>query len=436
MILSETHIIDSNHTFFKEIDNLSFLAKNLYNKANYIIRQKFIETTKLKDLNLVEHATYLNYYSINRILIDNNDYDYYMLPTRVANQVLMDLDKNWKSFFKTIKDWGKNKHKYKGKPNLPKYKHKVKGRYCVKYELGAISKTMLLKEGKIKLSKTNIVIPFINHKRGILKQVSITTSNTNVYKINIIYEVEINDLNLSKENIISIDLGVNNLMTLTSNVFGFRPTIVNGRILKSINQFYNKVIGEINNELSEIKHFTSKRSKKVTHNREMKINDYFHKSSKFVIDLCIKHNIGKIVIGKNEGWKQEVNIGKKNNQNFVGIPYNKLISKIKYKGELVGIEVKEMDESYTSKASFIDLDVVPTYSKNNNIKYNFSGKRFSRGLYRSKNNIIINSDVNGSYNILRKELFEMGKEFTHDDIVVLAVIPVRVKSTNDFHRNL
>jgi IS605 OrfB family transposase len=192
-------------------------------------------------------------------------------------------------------------------------------------------------------------------------------------------------------------------MTLTSNKCGLKPQIINGRPLKSINQFYNKKLSEYKSKLpfknkEQLK--TSKRIKRLTTKRNCKIEDYLHKASKLVVDFCIINQIGRIVIGKNKQWKTESNIGDKNNQNFVQIPFNKLISMIEYKARLKGIVLIVREESYTSKASFLDSDNIPVYKKEK--EYTFSGKRIKRGLYKSKKGLIINADVNGGYNIIRK----------------------------------
>lgn len=427
MYLVEKHRINKSHSLFKEIDNLCFLSKNLYNRANYLVRQEFIETSKLKESGLTETAIYFNYNSINRMMIDNNDVDYCALPRKVSNQVLMSLDSNWTSFFRSIKDYVKCPSKYNGKPSLPKYKHKTKGRYFLKYEKGAIS-TKLLKKGIIKLSKTNIEIPFIAlQKDNNLSLIEVRiVPKLNNYVIEIVYEKKEEKYDLDYNNILGIDLGINNLMTLTSNIKGLKPEIVNGRPLKSINQYYNKQLSKFKSQLPYYKEGeqlkTSNKIKSLTTKRNSKVDDYLHKASKYIIDYCLMNNIGTIVIGKNKQWKNEINLGSKNNQNFVQIPFNKLISFIDYKGYLKGILVVVREESYTSKASFIDLDEIPTYSKNSEIEYKFSGKRIIRGMYRSKEGRKINADVNGSYNIIRKEF----PNCFADGIEGVAVHPVRV----------
>lgn len=205
-------------------------------------------------------------------------------------------------------------------------------------------------------------------------------------------------------------------MTLTSNKRGLKSLIVNGRPLKSINQFYNKQKASMQSELPD-KLYTSKRINKLTLKRELKINDYLHKASNFLINWCLENELNTVILGYNEFWKTEINIGKRNNQNFVNIPFEKLAWMIEYKSRKVGITLKKHEESYTSKCSFLDLEVIKKHE-------NYLGKRIKRGLFMSGGSLLINSDVNGSLNILRKAVptaFANGIEG-------IAVYPERIKS--------
>jgi putative transposase len=420
MILIEKHIIDNNNPFFKEIDNLCFLGKNLYNRANFIVRQTFIETSKLKEEGKCDHAIYFGYYDLKKIL--KSDENYKSLPAKVSSLVLMKLDKNWKSFFKSIKDWKKNPHKYTGKPSLPNYKNKLNGRVMLEYELGAISKPYLKKHKQVKLSKTNLIIPFINNTNK-LNQVRIVPINKIEYKIEIVYEKQENyEVDFPDNSYVGVDLGVNNLITITSNKKGVRPVLINGRPIKSINQFYNKTKSKLMSELpnkskveldeyklnygkegsKQVKH--SKKINQLTNKRNGKIEKYFHQTSNYLIDFCLNNEIKTICVGKNKFWKQGVNNGKKNNQSFVSIPFSKLIDQILYKAKLNGLIVILTEESYTSKASFMNMDEIPIYGgENDENLYNFSGYRQHRGLYKIKGEkTTINADVNGSFNIIRK----------------------------------
>ncbi len=385
MQLVERHIIKRGHNFFDECDTLCFASKNLYNCANYNIRQGFIFG-----------KTYSNYNLLDRALKETIEYK--ALPAKVAQQVLRVLERNWRSFFAASAEWRENPGKFTGRPKLPKYKDKQKGRNLVVYTIQSISKKSL-RAGIIALSKTNIKIP-TKITPTLVKEVRIVPG-TDCYIIEVIYE-QINNLSAKNNGAIaSIDLGLNNLIALTSNQVEFEPILVNGRPLKSINQFYNKKKASLQEKLPrDIK--SSKRILRLTRCRNQKINNYLHHTSQFIVNTLITNSIETLVIGKNPGQKQQINIGKSNNQNFVNIPHSKLIAQLTYKCKLVGIKVVETEESYTSVSSFLDNDSIPVYGDNNAKSFEFSGKRIKRGLYRRQTGKLINSDVNASYNILRK----------------------------------
>lgn len=402
MKLVERHAIGKEHRLYKEIDNLAFLSKNLYNAANYLIRQEFINNHK-----------YLSNPEVYHLIKGSVDYKY--LPAKVSNQVLRILDKNWKSFFAATEHYKTNPEKFLGRPKLPKYKDKLKGRNLVVYELGAISKRGL-RNGLVKLSQTNIAI---TTKQNCIKEARLIPRCNN-YVIEVVYEKEEKSAD-NKNRVAGIDLGLSNLATISSNVVGFKPLIINGRPLKSINHFYNKqrAIQQSKLQNQYPKRYVSNRIDRLTSCRDYKVDTFLHQASRTVINYLLQNQIGTLVMGKNPEWKQEINIGKKNNQNFVQIPHARFIQQLTYKAELVGIRVVVNEESYTSKASFLDLDDLPCYEKG--IKHSFSGKRIKRGMYRSSKGTLINADLNGSYNIIRKAI---PKAFA-EGIEGLAVIPFR-----------
>jgi putative transposase len=204
---------------------------------------------------------------------------------------------------------------------------------------------------------------------------------------------------------VAIDLGVTNLAAITSNRVGFIPRLVNGRTLKAINQWYNKHMKELTLCLPKAERDrVTKQMERITNHRNRQINHYLHAASKTIIDFLVKQGVGTIIIGKNPLWKQEAGMGRRNNQNFVQLPHARFIDMLTYKAELVGIKVEVQEESYTSKASFLDLDPIPTYQPDDETEYTFSGKRTGRRnrLFRTKDGQLICADVNGSYNILRK----------------------------------
>ncbi len=384
MRLVERHIIQKNHRFYAEIDRLCFLSKNLYNYANYLVRQSFIFEN-----------TYRNYHEIQKTLQSQQDYQ--AMPAKVSQQVLMILDRNWISFKESNLAYRKTPSKFKARPRLPGYKHKVKGRNVVVYTGQAISKKQL-KQGIINPSKTAIYLK-TKVEPSKIKQVRLVPK-LNHYVIEVIYSANKQQYELEENLYASIDIGLNNLATLTFNQAGIKPLLINGKPLKSINQYYNKVKSSLQSLLEENQ--SSQKLKKLCNKREFKINDYLHKASRLIIDNLINQKIGTLIIGHNPDWKQKINLGKRNNQSFVSIPYNKLIEMLSYKAKMVGIKVIITEESYTSKASFLDNDPLPVYQKGQKNQVTFSGKRVKRGLYRTGTRKLINADVNGSLNIMKK----------------------------------
>ena len=363
----ERHIVKENSPFWKQIDQLCFLSKNLYNYANYLIRQSFIFDKVYLGFNQVYHLV-------------KEQPDYQALPRKVSQQVLRVLAQNWKSFFEANKAYQSNPDKFTGLPKLPKYKHKTQGRNLLIYTSQAIVKQTLAK---------NIVGARIIPRVG-------------QYIIEIVYERAENHTVTNPEAIAAIDIGVDNLATLTSNQPGFVPILVNGRPLKSLNQFYNKTKAFLQSQLPD-KQQTSKRIKQLTAKRNNRVDSYLHFSSRWIIDYLDSRGISQLIIGQNPLWKQFVNNGKKNNQSFVNIPHARFVKMLIYKGAMKGIKVICEEESYTSKASFLSLDYIPNYGSEGARQIKFSGYRESRGMYKIKGEKTrINADVNGSYNIMRK----------------------------------
>ena len=326
------------------------------------------------------------------------------LPAKVSSTVLLMIQKNFKSYFKSAAEFKKNPSKFKGKPRLPRYLDVKIGRYFVSYTNQAFSKRVFKKTGKISLSKTNIEF---NTKISDINQIDCIriVPKNNQFVIEVIYTIpDTNKLDDNKR-YASIDLGVNNLMAVASNVKGLQPIIINGKPLKSMNQFYNKKLAHYQSILAKADKKTSKRTIKLTNKRKEKIDNYMHKASNEIIIHCKKNNINTVIIGKNDGWKQEANMGAKNNQKFVNIPHSRLIEMISYKCEIEGINILQQEESYTSKASFLNSDIIPTYKNGDKTNYEFSGYRERRGMYKVKGSKVrINADVNGALNILKKAI--------------------------------
>jgi len=382
MLVAERHIIKKGHRFWAEIDNLSWQSKNLYNSANYLIRQ-----------NLIYGHGYLTYNQMASLMKETEQYQ--ALPAKVSQQVLRGLDRNWQSFFAASSEFKSHPDKFLGKPKIPGYKEPKKGRNLLVYTIQAISKVGI-RQGLVKLSGTSIALPTRVAER--IAEVRIVPK-CDCYVIEVIYEKTEQFLALN-EKIAAIDLGIDNLMAVTSNQPDFIPLLINGRPLKSLNQFYNQRRAKLQSLLKGNRQ-SSQRICRLTRCRNQKIDDYLHQASRYLVNLLVDQEITTLVIGKNDGWKQEVNLGKVNNQKFVTIPHARLIEMISYKCQLEGISVILQEESYTSASNFLNDDPLPVYGQITE-KPVFSGKRIKRGLYCTDKGILVQSDVMGSYNILRK----------------------------------
>lgn len=377
MQLVEKHIIRKQHKLWSYCDYLALQSKHLYNCATYIQRQYFFKTKKYYNSIDIYHQT-------------KTLEAYRYLPSKVSKQIVRNVSETWKGWLKALKDWSKYPDKYLGKPKIPKYKHFKRGRYVVIYPIDAISKPAL-KKGIIKLSQTQIEFPTSAKN---INQVRIVPKLDH-YVIEVVYTVD-TPASSGGRYVAGVDIGLNNLMAITSNHPGLKPLLINGRPLKSINQFFHKrlAVSQSKQAWRQIKQLNSK--------RDRRIDNYLHTSSRRVIDWCLLNDISQLIIGNNPLWKQNINIGKKNNQEFTKIPHAKLINLLTYKAQLVGITVVLTEESYTSKASALDGDFLPIYKATSEVKPVFSGKRTHRGLYKTNTARTINADTNGSMNIARK----------------------------------
>lgn len=403
----ERHLIKPSSNLYSVCDDLTFKSKNLYNAGLYQIRQSIFERNKPDKENKKPVLSWAQLVSKFR---KQDQSDMKALPSKVSTNIIKMLGGNISSYYQLLKGYNdKSNKKITNKPRIPGYLHKTKGRYVVEFT----NQTFAKKRGKnneLILCPKDLRIS-IPTKVDNPKCVKIIPQN-GYFFIDVIYEVKEKSLRKNHK-YAGIDLGVDNLAAVTFSD-GTNPLLVKGLKVKYINQGYNRLIAKSQSKLPKNQK-TSTHIHRLFRNREMKLQSEFHKITGFLAEFFDEMALEKVFVGKNVGLKSGISIGKKGNQNFVQIPYNKFISQLKYKCELRGIEVIEQEESYTSKASFIDCDVVPVW-KNDGKKYTFSGKRVKRGLYKSKNGKFINADVNGSYNILVKGLNNLGISLKRDRV--------------------
>ena len=384
----------------KAIGYLCQHARRLYNRSNYLARQAFFAGEKVSDQ------------AIDKILkkgelAENDKALYQVLGSAASQRTVQIMGQNWKSYFAALKAFSKTPSKFKAKPKPPRYAKSAKTLYLSR-------NAFCVKDGKMEFASKLGLVPLdvsrLVHiqpfnapvKDTVIKEVRfVPTGNT--YRIELIYIKPISTQQnrnltvlLDRNKNLFIDLGIDNLATLVSDQPDIAPVLISGRAMKSINAKYNKDVAVLRAK-GAYPHIRNKGVK-----RRNALKDYLHKTSHWIIHHCLKHDLGTIVLGHNPDWKQSINIGKVNNQKFVSIPHATLIHQIQYKASEFGINVIVREESYTSKASALDCDVVPNYG--DKVKGTFSGKRIKRGLYRTGSGRLLNADVNGALNIGRKEL--------------------------------
>ena len=421
MILSEEHRIKkhNNKKLLHEIDSYCYKVKNLSNSINYLIKQCYRIHTKIKngktleewedelirainsgitEYNLgrseVKRLRYID--SDNGYIADAYFLSWYLKGTEVYKDVpyatcsqicIQEKCREWKSFYRATAEYGKDPKKFKEHPHVPGYLNPKTGRG-----------SLVITSQNFKVDEAgNVTMPkflsgiHIRARHGNVRQIRIKIFKNSIL-ISLMYEKE--EKQICGTKIMGIDLGVNNLIAAAWDSDD-KPVIISGKPIKSINQYYNKAKAHMQKEAKVYNGKNStKRMNKLTAKRNRKIKDYMHKASRKIVELAVSSDVGLIVIGANEGWKQKVHMGNITNQNFVSIPYKTLINMIEYKAKLEGIEVRIVSESYTSGTSFLDGEK-PTKD------YYDKSRRVKRGLFRSNNGILINADINAAYQMIK-----------------------------------
>ena len=402
----EKHRIKQNNDYYPMLCDFAHKSKNLYNHANFLVREEFIKNDK-----------WLRYRDLDKLLKADLEFDdYKQMPTaQAAQQTLRLLEKDWKSFFTAVKDWSKHKEKYLGRPKLPKYKPKDGNHILI-----LTNQNVKLKDGLLYFPKSFrgfTIKPRVTELENFVsfQQVRFLPGFKS-FTVELVYNMEVPDAALEDNGrYLGIDIGLDNLAAIVNNA-GLKPVIINGKGLKSINQYYNRNLSHYRKIAKRMnrKDYTS-RMDAFTRKRNHKIEDYLHKASSYLIRYAVFNRFHTIVVGNNKEWKQKSSMGRIVNQSFVGIPHMRFIEMIQYKAQTAGLNVILTEESYTSGTSFLDGEepVKANYNKSRRVK---------RGLFVSNRGIKINADVNGAYQIMKKVF---PKAFA-DGIEGAALHPVRV----------
>lgn len=435
-----TIYVKEGHNLYSYFEEMSRKSKNLYNTTNYHIRQSYfrlickkdhpntqevirsinsvlpeINEKRIQKVNkdgnplkpfslLTEQTPFMSERVLDAVFRKHKNIDFISMPAHVNYLIIKDVFQSWKSYYASKKDYKKHPSKYTGKPKPPKYK---KNGFLKSFTFSNINCKFKEDGETIRFPKTKATLK-VGKLEGKLKEVGVSYDNGQ-FQVSIVTELPyVEPKQLNQKRSIGIDLGVNNFAAISNN-FNEKPIIIKGKEIKHINYLYNKNRAKYYSKIRQGKKhkegiFKTKRLNNITLKRNHRIKDYMHKVSTAIINYCVKNNTGVIVVGQNKGWKQGIDIGKKNNQNFTQIPYYKFVQMLELKAKNEGITLVKQEESYTSKASFLDKDIIPVYSKENKEKHKFSGSRKTRGLYISSFGVKLNADLNGSYNILRKHI--------------------------------
>ncbi len=402
----QKHVIRTERIWLKPHPNLlryCHLSKSLFNEANYIVHQGFFS-----------ERIWIKAAELHQQLLESPNFKTLPLPTTV--KILQLVEQMWKSFFNSTIDWKKHPEKYFRKPRPPKYKRKD-GEFILPF-----------KKSQINLTNEILSIPFLGVKiKTRFKSLDPILGGRIIpqgfgYVVDILYSKYISSIkNQDPKHVVGIDIGVTNLVTMVNNI-GLKPIVIKGGIVKSINQYYNKEYARLKSKYSLHGVHTGKKLRKLTTKRKRKLRTYFHEVSRYITNWCLQNHIDTVIIGYNRFWKQHTKLGKRINQNFVTIPFEWLLFQLQYKLNDQGIKVITINEWYTSKCSFLDREEISR-------KANYQGERISRGLFQSSRGTIINSDVNGGYNIIKKEVPNaFFQQETVDGIEGVWLHPIKLKS--------
>ena len=400
--------IKKSHIDYQYIKIQLIESKEIYNFANYILRQLYFKNSNKHKYSLSfieEYPTlkelFLQYIEENKqfttlfykIICEFSKLKGYSINSKIVQNIVDKLKNDWTSYWALLK--AKKDKTYNKKINIPAYKKKYN---LVEYNNQVMSKKKL-KLGYIGTDKMQQGIKIAKkHQELNCKCFRIYEKHDKLF-CELIYEKDITEVEKTNK-VASIDLGLENLFTIAFN-YNKKGISIKGTKLKAINQYINKLKASLQSMLPH-KQYTSKLINQLMYKREEQLRNYIGYYTNQLIEILKKEKISKLIVGYNKGWKQNINIGKANNQNFVNIPFRKILDILRYKLEENGIECKEQEESYTSQSSYLDNDNIPTYHKGDLQAYIFSGKRITRNLYKSKQGKIINADLNGALNILKK----------------------------------
>ncbi|HDX9625321.1 TPA: transposase [Bacillus anthracis] len=383
---------------FRLLQRMSHSSKALRNVGLYTMKQSYLNHNKMATVKEVDTAM-------------QADMNYWGIQSNSVQAIRRALFTEVKSFFKALEQWKKNPEKFTGRPKFPNYSHSTDKRIIEIYQVPKVDENgfwmiPMSVAFRKKFGSIQIRMPKNLRNKNISYIEIVPKQKGRFFEVHYTYEMHVSQMKkqpMTTSNALGCDLGVDRLVSCVTNTGD--AFLIDGKKLKSINQYFNKTIRNLqqkNVENGLSKRIVTNKIAALWHKRERQIHGYIAQTVGLLFKKVKEFDIDTIVVGYNAGWKQNSHMGKKNNQKFVQILFHKLIAAIENKCIKEGIRFFKQEESYTSKASFLDKDPVPVWSKDDRTQYRFSGKRITRGLYQSKAGTCIHADINGALNTLQK----------------------------------
>ncbi|HDR4601695.1 MULTISPECIES: RNA-guided endonuclease TnpB family protein [Bacillus] len=383
---------------FRLLQRMLHSSKALRNVGLYTMKQSYLNHNQIATVKEVDNAM-------------QADMNYWGIQSNSVQAIRRALFTEVKSFFKALEQWKGKSENFTGRPKFPHYSRSTDKRIIEIYQVPKVDDNgywiipMNIAFRK-KFGSIRIRMPKNLRNKKISYIEIVPKQKGRFFEVHYTYEMHVSQMkkaSTTTSNALSCDLGVDRLVSCVTNTGD--TFLIDGKKLKSINQYFNKMIRNLQqknmgNGIS--KRVVTNRIAALWHKRERQINGYISQTVGLLFKKAKEFDIDTIVVGYNAGWKQKSDMGNKSNQTFVQIPFHKLMAAIENKCVKEGIRFLKQEESYTSKASFLDKDPVPVWSKGDKTHYLFSGKRITRGLYKSKVGTCIHADINGALNTLQK----------------------------------
>lgn len=419
-------IISSDDLLYPYFDDLCRKSKLLYNAALFRVRNIFTgydkehrtenEVEVFQEVALLQRSypnmhvrRVISYTHLEKMMRVTENADFFSgLPRQTAQQMVKQSVTDFKNWLASLREYKKHPEKYLGKPKMPRYKKSDLTTVIITNQDAVLYRDDIGMSLKLPLQKQGLYFSNLSSD-PVLKEVKIKPYYGRFLLCLTLEEPDV-AFDPSGSHVCAIDLGTDNFAAIVCD--DYSSAIYKGGAVLSKIQWFHKQRAKYVSIITkghEKKHAVSKRLRDLSFHYANFVKDQCHKISRSIIDFCMEHQCGTLILGVNLLWKQGSNMNKISNQNFVSMPITLLRTMITYKALNAGIRIIEQEESYTSKADLIANDRIPTYGVDDK-DASFSGKRIKRGLYRCSNGMILNADCHAAANIMRKAIPDIWKD--------------------------